>query len=117
MVWAEEANKAVASVDEDRSAQRCASTSQTPNPHFHLIREAFPAVGIWGGLTILPKHIWEGKDPLTFKSIPPVGTGPYKVKDASQTAITYERRDDWWGTKVFGVQPAPGDRPVPVQRA
>ena len=51
--------------------------------------------------------MWEGKDPLTFKSFPPVGTGPYKVKDASQTGITYERRNDWWGTKAFGVQPAP----------
>ena len=106
MVWADEANKAVASVDKlDDLNVRINLTSA--NPHYHLIREAFPAVGIWGGLTILPKHIWEGKDPLTFKSFPPVGTGPYKVKDASTTGITYERRADWWGTKVFGTQPAP----------
>lgn len=106
MVWADEANKAVTSVDKiDDLNIRINLT--TANPHYHLIREAFPAVGIWGGLTILPKHIWEGKDPLTFKSFPPVGTGPYRVKDASSTGITYERRNDWWGTRVFGVQPAP----------
>jgi len=106
MVWAEEANKAVSGA-EKIDALNVRINLTTPNPHFHLIREAFPAVGIWGGLTILPKHVWEGKDPLTFKSFPPVGTGPYKVKDASQTGITYERRSDWWGTKAFGAQPAP----------
>jgi len=80
---------------------------KSANPRFHLIREAFPAVGIWGGLSILPKHIWEGKDALTFKNYPPVGTGPYKLVNATNAARTYERRDDWWGIKVFGVTPAP----------
>lgn len=80
----------------------------TGNPRFHLNREAFPAVGIWGALTILPKHIWEKEaDPLTFKNSDPVGTGPYRVRDASQNGVTLERRDDWWGTKVFEVTPAP----------
>ncbi|MBV9356843.1 MAG: ABC transporter substrate-binding protein [Chloroflexi bacterium] len=106
MVWADEATKAVKSVDKvDELTVRFNLTQS--NPRFHLTREAFPAVGIWGGITILPKHIWEHQDPLTFKNYPPVGTGPYKLKDASQTAFTYERRDDWWGTKAWGVQPAP----------
>ncbi len=106
MVWAEEANNNVASVTkiDDLNVQ---FNLKMANPHFHLIREAFPAVGIWGGLTILPKHIWDGKDPLTFKASPPVATGPYKLQDASSTSLTYVRRDDWWGTKVFGVTPAP----------
>jgi peptide/nickel transport system substrate-binding protein len=64
-------------------------------------------VGIWGGITILPKHIWQGKDPLTFKASPPIGTGPYTLQDASSTSLTYVRNDNWWGSKVFGVQPAP----------
>jgi peptide/nickel transport system substrate-binding protein len=106
MVWAEEANTNVASVTkiDDLNVR---FNLKMANPHFHLIREAFPAVGIWGGITILPKHIWEGKDPLTFKASPPVATGPYKLQDASSTSLTYVRRDDWWGTKVFGVTPAP----------
>jgi peptide/nickel transport system substrate-binding protein len=107
MTWAEEANKRVASVEKvDDVTVKFNLTD--PNPRFHLNREAFPAVGIWGGITILPKHIWEGQaDPLTFKSSPPVGTGPYALKDATQTAITWERRDDWWGTSVFGETPGP----------
>jgi peptide/nickel transport system substrate-binding protein len=106
MTWATEANTWAKSVDKiDDYTVRINLTKA--NPRFHLIREAFPAVGIWGGLTILPKHIWEGKDPLTFKNSQPVGTGPYKLVNATATSMTYERRDDWWGTKVFGVTPAP----------
>lgn len=77
------------------------------NPRFHRNREAFPVVGIWGGITIQPQHVWEGQDVTTFKNNPPVGTGPYRLKDATQTAIIWERRDDWWGTEVFEATPAP----------
>jgi peptide/nickel transport system substrate-binding protein len=106
MVWADITNTNVDSVEKlDNLNVRF--HLKTANPHFHLIREAFPAVGIWGGITILPKHIWQGKDPLTFKASPPVGTGPYKLQDASSTALTYVRNDNWWGNKVFGVLPAP----------
>ena len=106
MTWASETNKYVASAEkvDDLTVK---INLKSANPRLHLIREAFPAVGIWGGLTMLPKHIWEGQDPLTFKNYPPVGTGPYKLVNATTAARTYERRDDWWGTKVFGVTPAP----------
>jgi len=78
------------------------------NPRFHLNRDTFPAVRVWGGLTIVPKHIWEGKDPVTFTNYPdPVGTGPYKLISASQTAAVFERRDDWWATEKYGIRPAP----------
>jgi peptide/nickel transport system substrate-binding protein len=107
MIWAAEANARVASVEKvDDLTVRFNLTS--PNPRFHLNREAFPAVGIWGGITILPQHIWENEaDPLTFKSSDPIGTGPYRLIDASENAMTYERRDDWWGTTAFGVTPGP----------
>jgi peptide/nickel transport system substrate-binding protein len=56
LVWAKEATDAVASVDKiDNLTVKFNLTH--PNPRFHLTREAFPAVGIWGGATILPKHI------------------------------------------------------------
>jgi peptide/nickel transport system substrate-binding protein len=106
MAWAAEANGAVDSV-EAVDPLMVKFNLTTPNPRFHKYREAFPAVGIWGGATILPKHVYEGQDPLTFKNNPPVGTGPYKLKDATNTSVTWERRDDWWGTKVFGHSPAP----------
>ena len=106
MTWASEANKWAKSVEKINDLTVKINLTSA-NPRYHLNREAFPAVGIWGGLTILPKHVWEGKDPLTFKNSPPVGTGAYKLVNATTTSMTYERRDDWWGIKVFGVTPAP----------
>jgi len=78
-----------------------------PDPRFHLDRSTFPGVLVWGGLTIVPKHIWQDKDPLTFNNYPPVGTGPYKYVYATETVAILERRDDWWATEVFGIRPAP----------
>lgn len=106
MTWAAQVNQNVDSVEKlDNLDVRF--HLKVPNPHFHLIREAFPAVGIWGGITILPQHIWQGQDPLTFKASPPIGTGAYTLQNATSTSFTYVRNDKWWGTKVFGVQPAP----------
>ncbi len=107
MTWANEANKAVAMVEKvDDLTVKFILT--TPNPRLHLVREAFPSVPVWSGITILPEHIWKDvADPVTFKNDPPVGTGPYKLESATESAFTYVRRDDWWGTEVFGVTPAP----------
>jgi peptide/nickel transport system substrate-binding protein len=106
MTWAAEVSKWVESVEKVDDLTVKFNLKQ-PSPRYHLNREAFPAVGIWGGITILPKHIWEGEDPLTFKSSNPIGTGAYTLANASATVMTYERNDNWWGTKVFGVTPAP----------
>ena len=106
MTWAAEVSKWTESVEKlDDLTVRFNLTA--PNPRYHVNREAFPAVGIWGGISILPQHIWEGLDPLTYKNSDPIGTGPYTLVSASGTAITWERDDNWWGTKVFGVTPAP----------
>jgi peptide/nickel transport system substrate-binding protein len=106
MTWAAEVTKNVTSVE---AADDLTVTFNLtgPNPRYHLNREAFPAVGIWGGITILPQHVWEGEDPLTFKSSNPIGTGPYVLQDATETAITYVRDEDWWGNDVFGRMPEP----------
>src|SRR5581483_8959988 len=104
--WAEQANGAVKSVEkiDDHTVKFNLTTA---NPHFHIFREAFPAVGIWGGTTIVPKHVWEQVDPKTFKNSEPVCTGPYKLGNSTAQSRTWERRDDWWGTKAFGVTPGP----------
>jgi len=107
MTWANEANKAVASVEmiDDLTVKFILTE---PNPRLHLVREAFPSVPVWSGITIQPEHIWTGvEDPVTFKNDPPIGTGPYLLESATESAFTYVRRDDWWGTEVFGVTPAP----------
>lgn len=56
----------------------------------------------------LPKHIWEGKDPVTFKNQSPIFSGPYVVKSFSSTEFDYKRNDNWWGSKTGAFKlPAP----------
>ncbi|MGP1395140.1 MAG: extracellular solute-binding protein [Inquilinaceae bacterium] len=47
---------------------------------------------------ILPAHWWEGRDFTAPSLEPPLGSGPYRIKniDAGRS-ITYERVEDWWG--------------------
>jgi peptide/nickel transport system substrate-binding protein len=106
MTWATEMSAVVKSVEkiDDLNVK---FNLKAANPRFHLTREAFPGVGIWGGITILPKHVWEGQDPLKFKSSNPIGTGPYTLASAAPTAIVYQRNENWWGKAVFGKLPAP----------
>jgi|DewCreStandDraft_1066081.scaffolds.fasta_scaffold00822_6 peptide/nickel transport system substrate-binding protein len=79
-----------------------------PNPRFVL---DFFAVKIWGSIPIVPKHIWENVDPVTFKNYDPargwpVFTGPYRVVKISESEFVYDRRDDWWAAQT-GFQPLP----------
>ncbi len=81
-----------------------------PNPRFQL---DYFSVRIWGGVSVMPKHIWEGQDPLTFKNYDPakgwpVFTGPYKLAgfNSDGTEFDYVRDDNWWGAKT-GFQPLP----------
>jgi microcin C transport system substrate-binding protein len=60
---------------------------------------------IMGQLTVLPKHYWTGKDasgnardPMKTTLEPPLGSGPYRIKDVRPgRSITYERVEDYWG--------------------
>ncbi len=81
---------------------------KNPNPRFQL---DYFSVKIWGSVNIMPKHIWEGQDPMTFKFYDkekgwPVTTGPYKLHSISETEFVYVRDDNWWGAKV-GFKPLP----------
>jgi peptide/nickel transport system substrate-binding protein len=83
---------------------------KAPNPRFQL---DYFSVRIWGSVNILPKHIWEGQDPFTFKNYDPekgwpVFTGPYTLTSVSETEFVYDRNDNWWGAKTgFKDLPAP----------
>jgi peptide/nickel transport system substrate-binding protein len=62
----------------------------------------------------LPKHVWEGQDPITFRnsfnaeSGAPIFSGPYTVLRFSSTEWIYKRNDDWWGAKTGAFKlPAP----------
>jgi len=65
-------------------------TLKQPNPKFHTSTLLT--------MNILPKHIWEKvDDPLKFDFYPPVGTGPYVLKDVDPNGywMIWERREDW----------------------
>jgi len=79
-----------------------------PNTRFHLYLTAQLGMGL------LPKHIFEevlkkGEDILKFKNYPPVCLGPYNLKDVDPSGywFLWERNEDWWGTKLYGLKPAP----------
>lgn len=73
-----------------------------PNPRFH---HQLTAYGFWGGL-VVPKHIFDGKDPTTFKFSDPIGTGPYKLIHKEQELYIWQKDPNWWGKKYFG-EPVP----------
>jgi microcin C transport system substrate-binding protein len=60
---------------------------------------------IMGQLTILPKHYWTGtdasgnpRDPMKTTLEPPLGSGPYRIKEVKPgRSIAYERVKDYWG--------------------
>jgi microcin C transport system substrate-binding protein len=63
---------------------------------------------IVGQLLVLPKHWWEGKDkegkPRDISATtlePPLGSGPYRVKEFSAgRTLVLERVKDYWGEKL-----------------
>jgi peptide/nickel transport system substrate-binding protein len=56
--------------------------------------------------TPVPRHIWEGQDPVTFTNPTAVGTGPYTLQSCNNDTriCIWERRDDYWNTAEM---PAP----------
>jgi microcin C transport system substrate-binding protein len=56
---------------------------------------------ILGGLPILPKHFFDGRDftrPLTEA---PIGSGPYRISSFELgRSVTYTRRPDWWAADL-----------------
>lgn len=82
-----------------------------PNPRFVMENLAGTTSQ---AIVPVPKHIWEGKDPVTFRNPfdeatgSPVFSGPYVVKSFSSTQFDYKRNDDWWGAKTGTFKlPAP----------
>ena len=60
---------------------------------------------------IIPKHVWENEDPLTFSNYDPakgwpLGTGAYRLALSTPEVQIYDRRDDWWASEI-GFHDAP----------
>ena len=54
-----------------------------------------------GGLPVLPKHFFEGRDFTKPLTEPPVGSGPYRITQFELgRSVVYERRPDWWAANL-----------------
>lgn len=69
-----------------------------PNPRFANSLDA----ELTGGFGIVPKHKWEGVDPLTYTNSDPVHTGPYELVFNTDSEQIYQRVENWWGEKYWG---------------
>ncbi len=54
---------------------------------------------------IVPKHVWENQNPLTFTNFDPangwpLGTGAFKLSRSTPEVQIYDRRDDWWASEI-----------------
>ncbi|MCX7323433.1 MAG: ABC transporter substrate-binding protein [Hyphomicrobiales bacterium] len=66
---------------------------------------------------VLPKHVWEGKDPKTFGNFDlaqgwPLGTGPYRVVRSDANSMVMDRLDRWWAIDAGLVQALPAPERV-----
>ena len=82
-----------------------------PNPRFVMENLAGTTSQ---AIVPLPKHVWDGQDPVTFRNPfnaetgAPIFSGPYKVARFSSTQFDYKRNDNWWGAKTGTFKlPAP----------
>ncbi len=56
---------------------------------------------ILGGLPVLPKHFFDGRDFTRPLTDPPIGSGPYRIAGFELgRGVTYERRPDWWAADM-----------------
>lgn len=66
--------------------------------------QALPNPGIIGSIgvmPVLPKHYWERRDPAAVTLEPPLGSGPYRIKEfVVGRRVVYERVEDYWGREL-----------------
>lgn len=72
---------------------------ENPSPRWVLNNLSASDWSQW--LRIVPKHIWEGQDPNTFKNENCVFSGPYTLVEArfDQRYYLWEKREDYWNTE------------------
>ncbi|MBV8589661.1 MAG: ABC transporter substrate-binding protein [Acetobacteraceae bacterium] len=52
---------------------------------------------ILGGIPVLPKHFWDGRDFSQPLTTPPVGSGPYRIAGFEfGRTVVFERDPNWW---------------------
>ncbi len=55
--------------------------------------------------TVLPRHVWEGKEAKSFGFVDiaqgwPLGTGPYRLARADSNSLVFDRLDHWWAIEA-----------------
>ena len=63
------------------------------------------------GVTLVPRHVWEGRDPKTFRNLDiaggsPVVSGPYRLVQSIPSRKVWDLRRDWWAARI-GFRPLP----------
>jgi peptide/nickel transport system substrate-binding protein len=73
-----------------------------------------PAYQQWAnylyGTPMVPEHIWGDlsvEDITSGINENPIGTGPYVYDTHDQSRMVWVKRDGWWATDVYGMDPAP----------
>src|SRR5512146_1595221 len=75
-----------------------------PDPRFQLTFFVSQVSGDSANY-VVPKHIWQGQNPMTFTNYDPskgwpVFTGPYTLKSSSSTSFTWTLDKNLFGTKT-----------------
>lgn len=99
------------------------ASAEAPDPHtviIHLTKpgprwaEDFLATGQTTRFVVVPKHVWQGKDPRSFGDFDlakgwPIGTGPYKLVKSDSGSMVFDRQPHWWAvdTGFVKAMPAP----------
>src|SRR6185437_13371737 len=97
------------------------ASAEAPDPHtviIHLTKpgprwpQDFLATGQTTRFVVVPKHIWDGKDPRSFGDFDlakgwPVGTGPYKLVKSDSGSMVFDRQPHWWAVDSGFVKAMP----------
>ncbi|MDR5784838.1 ABC transporter substrate-binding protein [Caballeronia sp. LZ065] len=85
-----------------------------PDPHTVVFRLSGPSPVLWAVLfgtetQIVPKHLYEGTDPLTNPwNVKPIGTGAFVFKEwVRGSHVTLQRNPDYWDKGVSGKEDKP----------
>ena len=79
-----------------------------PNPRFVF---TYFTHNFDNGVPIVPRHIWEGRDPEAFANFDlsrdwPIVSGPYRMVLSVPAQRIWDLREDWWAAKI-GFQRLP----------
>ncbi len=84
----------------DSLTARIELTASNPRFVFSYLTSNF---GI--GMTIVPRHVWEGQDAVTFTNLDvergwPVFSGPYELSLSTPQQRIWDLRQDWWAAEI-----------------